>query len=71
MTSARSGRSAAYAAAALAFAPAATSLYWAFGGTALLETVGGEIEELARERSAAALALIGATAAAKLLAGST
>jgi uncharacterized membrane protein len=64
-----SGRSAAYAAAALAFASAAVTFYWAFGGTALLDTVGGEIEELARERSASALALVGGTGVAKLLAG--
>jgi hypothetical protein len=66
---ARSGRSAALAAAALAFASAAVSLYWTLGGTGLLDTVGGEIERLARERSAAAIAVVGATAVAKLLAG--
>jgi hypothetical protein len=66
---ARSGRSAALAAAALAFASAAVSLYWTLGGTGLLDTVGGEIERLARERSAAAIAVAGATAVAKLLAG--
>jgi hypothetical protein len=66
---ARSGRSAAYAAAMLAFASAATSFYWAFGGTALLDTVGGEVEELARERSTPAVALVAAIAVAKLLAG--
>ena len=58
----------AYAAALLALASAAISLYWAVGGTALLDTVGGEIEELARERTAGALALICATVLAKLLA---
>jgi hypothetical protein len=66
---ARSGRSAALAAAALAFASAAVSLYWTLGGTGLLDTVGGEIERLARERSAAAIAVVGATAVARLLAG--
>jgi uncharacterized membrane protein len=45
------------------------SLYWTLGGTGLLDTVGGEIERLARERSAAAIAVVGATAVAKLLAG--
>ena len=69
MSWARSGRSAALAAAALAFASAAVSLYWTLGGTGLLDTVGGEIERLARERSAAAIAVVGATAVAKLLAG--
>jgi hypothetical protein len=67
--SARSGRSAALAAAALAFASAAVSVYWTLGGTGLLDTVGGEIERLARERSAPAVAVIAATAVAKLLAG--
>jgi hypothetical protein len=43
----------AYLAAGLALASAAVSLFWMLGGTALLDTVGGEIEELARERSAA------------------
>jgi hypothetical protein len=56
-------------AAALAFASAATSLYWTLGGTWLLDTVGGAIEDLARERSAGALALGGATVALKLAAG--
>ena len=45
----------AYLAAGLAVASAAFSLYWALGGTALLDTVGGEIEELARERAPAAV----------------
>ncbi|MEA2497122.1 MAG: hypothetical protein QOJ29_5033, partial [Thermoleophilaceae bacterium] len=35
-------------AAALAFASAAVSLYWTLGGTALLDTVGGAVEDLAR-----------------------
>ena len=39
---------AAYAAAAAALAFAAVSLYWALGGTAGLDTLGGQIEELAR-----------------------
>jgi hypothetical protein len=67
--SARSGRSAALAAAALAFASAGVSVYWTLGGTGLLDAVGGEIERLARERSAPAVAVIAATAVAKLLAG--
>jgi hypothetical protein len=58
----------AYTAAGLAFASAAISLYWTAGGTALLDTVGGEIEELARERSAGALALGAVTVGAKLAA---
>lgn len=63
------GRSAALVAAGLAFASAAVSLYWALGGTGLLDTVGGEVERLARERSAAAVAVIGAIVVAKALAG--
>ena len=59
----------AYTAALLAFASAAVSLYWTLGGTALLDTVGGELEELARERSAASIALGAGTVAAKLAAG--
>jgi Protein of unknown function (DUF3995) len=47
----------AYAAAVLAFASALVSLYWTLGGTLLLDTVGGTFEDLARERSGAAIAL--------------
>jgi len=47
----------AYAAAVLAFASAAVSLYWTLGGTRLLDTVGGSLEDLARERSGGALLL--------------
>jgi amino acid transporter len=39
-------------AAGLGLASAAVSAYWAFGGTALLDTVGGEIERWGRDRSA-------------------
>jgi hypothetical protein len=56
-------------AAGLAFASAAVSLYWTAGGTALLDTVGGAIEELARERTPAALAVGAATVALKVLGG--
>jgi Protein of unknown function (DUF3995) len=41
----------------LAFASAAVSAYWTLGGTVLLDTVGGTFEALARERSAATIAL--------------
>jgi hypothetical protein len=51
------GRAAAYIAAGLAFASAATTAYWLFGGTALLDTLGGSVEHLARDRSTAAVAL--------------
>jgi hypothetical protein len=39
---------AAVIAASLAAASAAMSAYWALGGTALLDTIGGEIERWAR-----------------------
>ena len=58
-----------YVAALLAFASAGVSAYWALGGTGLLDTVGGAIEDLARERSAAGLALAGGAALLKALAG--
>jgi hypothetical protein len=58
---------AAYVAAGLAVASAAVSAYWAFGGTALLDTVGGPLERLARRRDAAALATVTAAIAAKLV----
>ena len=48
---------AAYAACALAWPYAVPSLYWALGGTAGLGTVGGAIEELARTRAPAGIAL--------------
>jgi hypothetical protein len=56
-------------AAALAFASAAVTAYWLLGGTLGLDTVGGEIEEQARERSTLALAALAVTLVAKLAAG--
>jgi hypothetical protein len=53
----------------LAFASAAVTAFWLFGGTLGLDTVGGEIEEQARERSAAALAVLAVTLVAKVAAG--
>ncbi len=53
----RTGMIAAYGAAALAFAYAAVSLYWTAGGTALLATVGGAVEEVARRGGLPAIAL--------------
>jgi hypothetical protein len=50
----------------LAFASAAISLFWTLGGTFLLDTVGGAIEEFARERSATALAVGTATTLIKV-----
>ena len=57
------------AAAVLAFASAAVSAYWLLGGTALLDTVGGQLEDWGRERSGAAVAALGVVVALKLLAG--
>src|SRR5215216_6331773 len=48
---------AAYAACALALLSALLSFYWAAGGTIGLDTVGGAIEELARARDPAGVAL--------------
>jgi hypothetical protein len=48
---------AAYAACALALLSAIPSFYWAAGGTSGLDTVGGAIEELARARDPAGVAL--------------
>jgi len=59
---------AAWSAAVLAAASALVTAYWTLGGTALLDTVGGAPESLARERTPAALLLGGAVVAAKLVA---
>jgi hypothetical protein len=64
----RRARWAARLAAGLAFASAALSLYWTAGGTVLLDTVGGAIEDLARERSPGAIALRTATVVLKVAA---
>jgi hypothetical protein len=53
-------RAAVCIAAGLAFASAATTAYWLFGGTALLDTLGGSAERLARDRTDVALALAAA-----------
>jgi hypothetical protein len=62
-------RRAAIAAAALAFASAAVTAFWLLGGTAGLDTVGGEIERLARERSTPMVLVLGLTLLLKLAAG--
>jgi len=64
----RAGRVAAWAAAVLAAASAGVSAYWLLGGTALLDTVGGAMEALTRERNGAALLLGLAVVFAKLVA---
>ena len=53
----------------LAFASAAVTAYWLAGGTGGLDTVGGEVERLARERSAGAVAALAVTLVLKLAAG--
>jgi len=57
----------AYGSALLALLYAGVSAYWTLGGTALLSTVGGPLEDLARHPTAAAVALGAAVTAAKLL----
>jgi hypothetical protein len=64
----RPARWAAYGACALALASAVPSLYWALGGTAGLDTVGGRIEELGRAHDPAAVVL-GAVAGVLKVAG--
>ena len=57
---------AAYGAAGLALLYALVSAYWTLGGTALLSTVGGPVEELARRGGPAAVALGAAVTMAKV-----
>jgi Protein of unknown function (DUF3995) len=45
-------------AAALGTASAAMSAYWALGGTALLDTVGGEVERWGRQHSATVVTVL-------------
>ena len=61
-------RVAAVLAALLALASAGTTAYWTLGGTALLDTVGGSLESLARAGGGAAVLLGGAVVLAKLVA---
>ena len=53
--------------ASLGAASAAVSAYWALGGTALIDTVGGEIERWGRERSASVVATLWVITLAKLV----
>ena len=66
------GTVAAYAAAVVAFSYALVSLYWAVGGHRLVSTVGGYVEQFARQGGAvpvlAALAAAAAKVAGSLLA---
>jgi hypothetical protein len=57
------------AAAVLAFGSALVSAYWTAGGTALLDTVGGALERLAREPGAAGVALGATTVLLKVAGG--
>lgn len=59
----------AYAASALAFAFVVPSLYWVLGGTALLDTLGGVIEERARARDRTLLVVTWATVMVKAMGG--
>jgi hypothetical protein len=61
-------RATAYGSAALALLSAGVSAYWTAGGTALLSTVGGDLEALARHGGMSALVLGAGTTAAKLAA---
>lgn len=58
-----------YVASLLAFSSAAVTAYWLLGGTALLDTLGGALERLARDRSTTALLLAVAVVVVKLFAG--
>jgi len=60
---------AAYAAAAVAFAYALVSLYWAVGGHRLISTVGGYVEQVARQGGAVPVLVALAAAAAKVTGG--
>jgi hypothetical protein len=54
-------------AAGLGTASAAVSAYWALGGTALLDTIGGEIEQWGRQRSAGVVIALGVVVIVKLV----
>ena len=69
LTTSAEVRRPAYTAAGLAFASAAVSFFWTLGGALLPDTVGGAIEDLARDRSAAALTLGIAATLVKVAAG--
>jgi hypothetical protein len=57
---------AAYAACGVALAYAVVSFYWAVGGTAGVDTLGGRLEELARNDDPVALWLAGGAGVAKV-----
>jgi len=55
-------------AAGLGTASAAVSAYWALGGTALLDTIGGELERWGRRRSAGLIVALWVIVVCKLIA---
>ncbi|GGM69172.1 hypothetical protein GCM10012275_44480 [Longimycelium tulufanense] len=57
-----------YAAFAVGLLHALVSVYWAAGGTAGLDTLGGTLEELARQRDPRLIAIVWLTAGLKLVA---
>ncbi|MDP9487035.1 MAG: DUF3995 domain-containing protein [Actinomycetota bacterium] len=59
----------AYAACVLALLYALVSFYWAAGGTAGLSTIGGELEEMARDRDPGLVAIVLVTAFLKVAYG--
>lgn len=59
----------AYLAGVLAFLYAGVSFYWALGGTAGLDTIGGSLEQLGRNRNPSIITLVWVTGFLKLLAG--
>jgi hypothetical protein len=59
----------AYAAGIAGFGYALMSLYWALGGRALISTVGGYVEQLARQGGAAPVLVALAAVAAKVIGG--
>jgi hypothetical protein len=63
------GAVAAYAAALVAFGYALVSLYWAVGGHALVSTVGGYVEQFARQGGAVPVLVALAAAVAKVAGG--
>jgi hypothetical protein len=63
------GTVAAYAAAGIAFAYAVVSLYWALGGHAFIDTVGGYVQQFARRGGAIPLLAALAAAVAKVVGG--
>lgn len=64
----RAARTAAWTAFGLGLLYAGVSIYWAAGGRWLLDTVGGPLGQLGRQRDAAALMTVWAAAVIKLIA---